>query len=148
VKECSKCKISKPEESFGFSSYVKKDGTRARNTWCKACYVATSVAYQKANPEKSKIWDRRKHYRRKYGISQSEYDAMSELQGGRCAICRQEETHKDRSGSITLLAVDHDHSTGQIRGLLCFNCNIGISKFSDNPELLEAAARYVSSYQD
>jgi hypothetical protein len=118
------------------------------NTWCKACYVKTAAAYQKANPEKTKIWDQRKHYRRKYNISHVEYEAMFEQQNGVCAICQQAETHVGRSGQVVPLAVDHDHKTGSVRALLCFNCNTGIGKLNDDPRLLRAAAEYILRYQD
>lgn len=64
-------------------------------------------------------------------------------QGGGCAICGAlvaDKTHK-------LLALDHDHKTGKTRGLLCTNCNLGLGKFQDDPELLEAAARYLYGHR-
>jgi hypothetical protein len=58
---------------------------------------------------------------------------MLAAQGGVCAICR----------AAPAQHVDHDHETGAVRALLCFNCNGGLGQFKDNPTLLHAAAYYV-----
>ena len=58
---------------------------------------------------------------------------MSEAQGGLCAICQV----------APAAHVDHDHETGAVRALLCFNCNGGLGQFKDDPYLLHAAAYYV-----
>ena len=81
--------------------------------------------------------------RRKYGISQAEYDAMLRAQGGGCAICGNaspESRHK-------FFCVDHDHRTGRTRRLLCDPCNIGLGKFKDSPELLRRAAIYLEEHR-
>jgi hypothetical protein len=72
--------------------------------------------------------------RRRYGITALEADAMLAKQGGLCAICK----------SAPAAHVDHDHATGAVRALLCFNCNGGLGQFKDNPETLHAAAYYVA----
>lgn len=78
------------------------------------------------------------HFRRKYGISLAEREAIAERQGHRCSVCG---THE--SGLVKRLAVDHDHATGAVRALLCQSCNLGLGFFKDSPELLEKAAEYV-----
>lgn len=75
--------------------------------------------------------------RSKYGVSPEQYDEMRERQGG-CAVCGAERSVDGRA-----LAVDHDHQTGHVRGLLCSSCNQGIGRFKDNPERLRAAALYL-----
>jgi hypothetical protein len=60
--------------------------------------------------------------RHNHGITDAEYQAMREAQGGVCALCGQPEIHRIK-GTLLSLAVDHDHVTGQIRGLLCMKCN-------------------------
>ena len=80
--------------------------------------------------------ERTYHLRRRYGITAEEADAMLEEQGGVCAICR----------AAPAAHVDHDHSTGRVRALLCFNCNGGLGQFRDDPCLLQAAAFYVKHH--
>ena len=60
---------------------------------------------------------------RKYGITLDEYMDILERQEGSCALCGKIESAKSRWGSVKMLAVDHNHETGQVRGLLCDSCN-------------------------
>jgi hypothetical protein len=78
----------------------------------------------------------RKDYllRKHFGISLEQYNIMVEDQGGRCAICGEE----------SQLHVDHDHETTEVRGLLCNNCNNGLGRFLDRPDLLRKAAEYLA----
>jgi hypothetical protein len=74
-----------------------------------------------------------------YGISIEEYARMELAQNRKCKIClRSCNTGRD-------LAVDHDHKTGQVRGLLCSNCNQAVGKLQDSPELAERLAHYLRS---
>lgn len=73
--------------------------------------------------------------RKTYGITVSEYERMSADQDAACCICGETEA---------LLVVDHDHDTGDIRGLLCRACNRGIGMLSDDPKLLTRATAYLS----
>jgi hypothetical protein len=85
--------------------------------------------------------DNNAYYKRKYGITLEDYNRMFEEQGGRCAICG---THQCATGRA--LAVDHDHKTGKVRGLLCQACNTAIGKLNDDPELIHKAADYVATH--
>ncbi len=73
-----------------------------------------------------------------YNISLEKYTTILKSQDGKCAIC------SGTSGKRSL-SVDHNHNSGQIRGLLCDNCNHGLGKFQDNKELLMEAIRYLES---
>lgn len=75
---------------------------------------------------------------RRYGLSATEYDRRLAEQDGCCAICRR---HAELLGKP--LAVDHDHTTREIRGLLCDDCNLGLGKFRDRIDLLEEAIAYL-----
>lgn len=76
---------------------------------------------------------------RNYGITSSEYDEMLEAQNGVCAICGQDEQVKTRG-----LSVDHCHTTGKVRGLLCSYCNMGLGLFKDDTEVLINAVKYLA----
>jgi hypothetical protein len=75
---------------------------------------------------------------RRYGLPEGEYAKMLEAQGGRCAICG----NRPRTQA---LALDHDHRTGRIRGLLCANCNRGIGKLEYSPEVADRASKYLAT---
>lgn len=88
-----------------------------------------------------KIREHRQNYRRKKGlhyyiITEEAYRVLYDAQGGKCAICGSFDERR--------LAVDHNHITGQIRGLLCFKCNIGLGWFKDDPVFLEKAVGYLT----
>jgi hypothetical protein len=71
----------------------------------------------------------------KYGITVAQYDAMREAQENLCAIC---------SGEMKVACIDHCHSNGRVRGLLCMPCNTGLGFFRDNPENLAKAIAYLA----
>ena len=84
----------------------------------------------------------------RYGITLERYNEMSEKQNAKCAICGNPETAKHNSTqTIQRLAVDHCHSTGKIRGLLCQDCNRGIGKFKDDITRLQNAILYLQKHK-
>jgi Autographiviridae endonuclease VII len=89
--------------------------------------------------EKRRLWQRKNVFQKVYGISMADYEAMFERQGGACAICK-------RTG--VTLCVDHCHLTGEVRGLLCSQCNSAIGFCSDDPAVLLAAAAYLQAARD
>jgi hypothetical protein len=78
--------------------------------------------------------------RRKYGLTIERYDQLVEQQAGRCKICGT--TATDRR--TKRLHIDHDHVTGDVRGLLCGACNLGLGKAGDSPERLFAMGGYLN----
>ena len=162
MKACKKCGVLKPLEDF-YRAAGTRDGHRGD---CKACsskdkqrrYLADPQAaitrvkrWQQANPERvnaaqrarrarpdAKLRERAGHLMRKYGMTIEQYNAMLEAQEGGCFICGRP-PREDIS-----LHVDHDHSTGKVRGILCFCCNNALADFQEDPELLKKAAAYVS----
>lgn len=82
------------------------------------------------------------YYRRTYHISLEEYIDMAEKQNFVCAICGEENFAMGVNHSGCLV-VDHDHKTGEVRGLLCHNCNRALGLFQDNPDLIQRAAKYL-----
>jgi hypothetical protein len=85
------------------------------------------------------------HLRTTFDITLADYGRMLVEQEGKCGICGGEET-STRNGKVKALGVDHDHTTGKIRGLLCVACNTGIGKFKDNRDLLLAAVKYLDKH--
>ena len=140
MKKCTKCGEVKPLDQF--SNHIRhKDGKRFR---CKVCEaVDQKEAKQKrlaADYEGTRAKERMHNLKRMFGMSLEEYDEKLKAQNGVCAICGG----LCKSGKR--LAVDHNHTTGKIRDLLCGNCNGGLGKFLDNPELLELAADYLRKH--
>jgi hypothetical protein len=79
---------------------------------------------------------------RTYGLSNAEYETMLHKQEGVCKICLQKETRM-RLGRLLPLAVDHDHATGKIRGLLCSKCNTAIGLLQDNIVIASRLSQYL-----
>jgi hypothetical protein len=82
----------------------------------------------------SREWTLRKRYK----LSSEDYNALLISQGGVCAICGRPSTNGRR------LHIDHCHTTGRVRGLLCLSCNRGIGYFGDDPARIQSAAAYLS----
>ena len=89
-------------------------------------------AWRQAHPE----YGQRERLMRKFGITLEQYNQMLAEQGGTCAICHA-------VPGLRRLAVDHDHATGTIRGLLCSECNKALGLLEDDPALLRQAADYL-----
>lgn len=103
---------------------------------CKAC-----------QQEYAKEHQTRLHLKKRFNLTEADYDAMLERQNGVCAICKDVETIVDgQSKKVKPLSVDHCHDTGKIRGLLCTKCNLGISYFNHEPYLLKVAALYCEKH--
>lgn len=93
--------------------------------------------WRKAHPRKNDANARKSHLKVSYDLSIEEYDALLLQQDNVCAIC------KKKCKRFTHLSVDHNHSTGKIRGLLCNDCNIAIGRMKEDPVILRAAADYI-----
>ena len=130
IKRCGKCKTWKSISLFS-KNRRREDGLQDQ---CKECM---QVHNDRNNPKnETYFWER--HLLAKYGITAEDYNYMLEQQRGGCAICFQSNTSGRR------LAVDHNHDTGEVRGLLCGRCNIGLGQFGDNVDNLEAAIDYLN----
>lgn len=95
---------------------------------------ASQAAYYRSNIEKFRDYDLRRHY----GIGLEDFNRILAEQNGRCAVCAT-----DEPGGRGRFHVDHNHKTGEVRGLLCSHCNLGVGHFKDSPTLLKAAAYYL-----
>lgn len=160
-KWCNRCKTAKRHSEFSKDKSTK-DGLKF---YCKECDRISHREYYQKNKERinsrSKEWDKNnpekrkkieKRYRdnnkdvfrnnqlkRKFGITIEEFILMKEECGNQCMICgvHINELNKD-------LHVDHDHTSGNIRGLLCSTCNSGLGMFKDSTELLKNAIEYLN----
>lgn len=102
-------------------------------------------AYLKEYRRSDPILEKERYLLSRFEISMQDYNNMLSAQGGVCAICKQPETHK-RNDKVKALAVDHHHGTGKVRGLLCSDCNTGIGKLKDSPDVLQSAIDYLRKH--
>jgi hypothetical protein len=128
------------------AAYEKSDNCVAyRNSYAemyeaKPERIAAKKEYRKSAKGKYLIAKSVRAYElRKYGVTEVQYQRMLRRQNGVCAICK---AHPNGAS----LCVDHCHATGKLRGLLCHACNIGISKFDDDPNVVRMAAGYLEVY--
>ena len=144
LKTCRSCSESKPLDEFYKEPRVK-DGRTAR---CKKCTKEHSGQSYGCNKEavKSRL---RKNYcpkkgreqklKRNYGLCTEVFEHMLKLQNYKCKICGSEDP-KHNSGQFV---VDHCHESGQVRGLLCSECNLMLGKVHDNTTILQNAINYL-----
>lgn len=100
--------------------------------------------YPSSNPEYKK--DR--YLQRTYGITLNDYNELLEAQNGVCAICGNPETTINKRGNrVQDLAVDHDHTTGKVRGLLCRKCNRILGDANENIAILTMATNYLKLHR-
>lgn len=94
--------------------------------------ISNAQKYQNAK-SKEPNYNRRRSLQYRYGLTVEQYDAMMASQNGACAICK----------SVVPLVVDHSHTTNEVRGLLCNNCNGGIGLLRDDVTVLTSAITYL-----
>lgn len=142
LRTCRECGVIKPHADFP----VRGQSIRGRCQACRAAatgrarrrdpeaYRRRSGAYRKAKPDVA----RGAYLKYKYGITLEEYERMLAAQGGRCWICQGVDSVR--------LSVDHCHATGDVRALLCGNCNRLIGYAKEDGEVLVRAAHYVRQF--
>jgi hypothetical protein len=131
MKRCSKCLKTKPLSEF-----------RKHRRSCIECEYAQARQWRKDNSDKVKQYAQRYNIKKLYGAEYEDIVELYKLQNGKCMICEIEKPLHGANPADTL-HIDHDHITGQIRGLLCTSCNNGLGRFKDTPELLRKAADYL-----
>lgn len=139
MKVCTVCK-----QNLDYSSYHKskttKDGYGYR---CKSCDKNARHKYREANKERYAEVNRRKSLKWKYGITLEDYNKILESQNGCCAICKRKENGVPGKRRDWNWSVDHCHTTGKVRGLLCSSCNRGLGLLGDNVESIQKALDYL-----
>lgn len=140
---CSKCGALKHKDEFYMSK--TKRGAAIRMRKCKACHTAVAVAWKKANRESENAKRRAPEKTRarrlaKYDLTELEHMALEATAQGHCAICRKFYGEE--------LFIDHDHSTGKVRELLCRRCNSAIGFLGDDPVAAMRAVIYLIRHRE
>ena len=114
---------------------------------CKECYNVIQKERRSKEPykEREKYYRKKQHLKEKFNLSIEDFEILKEKQNNTCAICG-EKNNRFLSGIRSELCVDHNHSTGEIRELLCHYCNTGLGKFKDSKILLEKALKYLDKH--
>jgi hypothetical protein len=143
-KICNECKQKKYLNLFN----KETDSPDGRQKKCKSCQSEIAILYRETEIGKRNLARGKRYHnlRSHYGLTSTDYDAMHAAQNGLCKICGKPET-ASRLGTRRRLAVDHCHATGKVRFLLCAACNRGLACFRDDPNALEAAAKYLREFR-
>lgn len=152
TKRCSRCR-QQVEISLFPKDASRKGGLSGLCRPCAKIVLSEVRARQRAHPNYEKFRKeqlvktraRRKAFslRVNYGIDLKEYEALYAAQNGQCAICGCVGGPAPRNKEVLILNVDHDHTTGKVRGLLCRACNQGLGLFRDSLQNLESAITYL-----
>lgn len=130
--KCVNCNLFKFEEEF----YRSSEATNGKASWCKDCTKECGKKWNKENKKRKYFTE----VKRRYGLSQEEYNNLYNFQRGCCQICKKHQQDLKRT-----LHIDHNHRTGKVRGLLCEDCNIAIGLFEDNCFNIISAIDYLRS---
>lgn len=158
VKRCKACGLDKSLDEFS-NDLTRRGG---KYPYCKQCAAQKKresnvrlrekdpeayidkwrgyrETYKQRNPERQRHHERRQNLKSNFGLTIDQYEEMSQLQGGVCAICLSAPIKK-------ALAVDHNHTTGKIRGLLCGGCNMALGQL-ETEDRLSRAIEYIMRFQ-
>jgi hypothetical protein len=128
TKACTKCGTV---GVIGKDFRLRKGGSQS---WCNACHSQVKADWAKTHPE-----NRRKHsLKQNYNLTEEGYNALFTEQKGACAICKKTEVK---------LVVDHCHTSGNVRALLCYPCNSFIGKLEIYENQIDAYMQYIQHYR-
>jgi hypothetical protein len=141
MKTCCKCKVSQPLENF----HNMKKSPDGKQKTCKSCQKAysqseTCIANRREYYQRTKRAHINRNLKKQYGIDHDQYDQMLLDQGGKCAICPATEP-----GGKGRFHVDHCHTTGRVRKLLCHNCNTMLGLAKEQISTFEQAILYLKN---
>ena len=147
TRHCGKCGEDKLVFEFSRS--------KNKSSWCRTCCAQSAKLWRDSNLEKARQKDRDRQARQqtdkakewmrfyrwltRHGLRPEDYHALFEVQEGYCAICRTP------PGNGMFLHIDHCHTTGKIRGLLCPACNWALGCLKDSPDFCRSAAEYLET---
>lgn len=146
-KKCPACKEVLPRTSFGLRNEKNSMGINFSNSYCRSCEgTANSEKARRSYRKHPELKEKRAaanrifKLKKNYGITVEEYERLLASQNGVCAICEGTSIQKNRK----FLYVDHCHTTGNVRGILCYSCNLGIGNFQDDTRKMEKAIYYLT----
>jgi hypothetical protein len=137
---CVTCKEVKSAVAF-----ATREGGR-RQSQCRACKNARRRDRRRENPERTKRENRSTNIRRHRGMTEALFDRMFVEQQGRCGMCSQS-MRADGKKCASSAHIDHNHTTGKVRELLCHRCNTGFGLFDEDVEVLSMAIAYALRHQ-
>ena len=137
-------KLSARQRSRVRNSKQRVEYNRKWATNNRKKHLTLKRKWRLSNPEKHHNSTRKSFLERTYSISVEVYKEMLEHQQGCCAICRTDSPDDKRK----YFCVDHDHTTGKVRGLLCNNCNRALGLFGDNADTTLRATNYLKATSD
>lgn len=132
TKVCSRCKASFPLGDF----YKNKQHSSGYKSACKKCSSKDFRKWRHSNIEEIRKQDRVTYYVRKYGMDKNKALALVQDRTGLCEICNSE----------VELVVDHNHTTGQVRGMICSHCNSALGYSRESPLILQEIISYLEKY--
>lgn len=133
-KICSVCKVDKADADY----YSRKTRFNQLQSECKDCCRVRRSNWWKS--ESGKLSSQNSKLKKRFGITVEQYNLLLQNQNGECLICKATESTNGHR-----LAVDHCHTTGKIRGLLCKSCNVALGNFKDNIVSLKNAISYLEA---
>ena len=148
MKTCRVCGVAKAEDLFTHG----RGGIRTNR--CRVCTALYMGEYRRKNKDKWKTWAeinsnpksahsaRMAQIRYKFKMGEQELSDMMDDQQGLCLICRDSLTDPSRN-KLDQYNIDHNHDTGEVRGLLCSKCNTGIGYLKDSSDVCMRAATYL-----
>ncbi len=138
--ETRTCRVCGEEKNLLNDYYLSRKDPTLKSSYsyeCKDCTIKRTIKYNKENS----VTVRSQFLKRKYGMTFDEFEAMLSDQNNACAICG---TKEPSSGRDRRFHVNHDHKTGEVRGLLCKSCNIALGEVKENIHILQAMIEYLN----
>lgn len=134
TKICKRCKTDKALEDFARG---RSNGSHA---WCKSCMAEYQITYKE---KKGRDYFKNYNYMAQYGITLEEAKELLVSQSNACALCEKEVSWLP--GFSASAHVDHCHSTGKVRGILCGSCNTALGKLGDSVQSITKVLKYLES---
>jgi hypothetical protein len=135
MKYCKSCDTTKSIDEF----YLRNKTSMVRHSTCKEC------DRKRVKENHDPIKYREQHLKRTYGITQKDYELMLAEQNNQCAICNT--TEPGGRHNTDYFVVDHCHTTGKNRKLLCHNCNTAMGLLGDNVSVIESMIKYLEQHK-